>query len=148
MTVKTSQKCPCVHSWFTSQNGQLTGFDHYSYLPLKSSYSRGVKQIKKKKKKPCETNPGDMRMSCISLEDNQRILIETSSCNLQFFSGLITGQLRNFTSCQPRIVFTSPRKATSFTDMHVFNTFLFYIIHLLIAEAKKANQPTKTSTTG
>ena len=34
MTVKTSQKCPCVHSWFNSQTRQLAGFDHYSYLPL------------------------------------------------------------------------------------------------------------------
>ena len=40
MTVKTSQKCPCVHILVNSQNGQLSGFDHYSYLPQKRSCSR------------------------------------------------------------------------------------------------------------
>ena len=40
MTVNTSPKCPCVHIWVNSQNGQLPGFDHYSYLPLKCSCSR------------------------------------------------------------------------------------------------------------
>ena len=29
MTVKTSQKCPCVHIWVYSQNRQLTGLGHY-----------------------------------------------------------------------------------------------------------------------
>ena len=38
----TSQKCPCVHIWVNIQNKQLTGFDLYSYLPLKCSYSRRV----------------------------------------------------------------------------------------------------------
>ena len=42
MKVKTSHKCPCVHIWVNSQNRQLTGFDHYSYLPLKFGYSRRV----------------------------------------------------------------------------------------------------------
>ena len=42
MTVKTSQKCPCVHIWFNSQNRQLTGFDPYSNFWLKCSNSRRV----------------------------------------------------------------------------------------------------------
>ena len=37
MTVKTSQKLPCVHIWVYSQNRQLADFDPYSDLPLKSS---------------------------------------------------------------------------------------------------------------
>ena len=35
MTVKTSQKCPCVQIWVNSQNRQLTDFDLDSNLPLK-----------------------------------------------------------------------------------------------------------------
>ena len=46
MTVKTSQKCACVHIWVNSQNRQLTGFDLYSYLPLMCSYSRRVNLLK------------------------------------------------------------------------------------------------------
>ena len=42
MTVKTSQKCPCVHIWVNSQNRQLTGFDLYSYFQLKCLNSRRV----------------------------------------------------------------------------------------------------------
>ena len=42
ITVKTSLKCPCVHIWVNSQKSQLTDFDHYSYLPLKFSYSQRV----------------------------------------------------------------------------------------------------------
>ena len=42
MTIKTIIKCPCVHIWVNSQNKQWTGFDLYSYLPLKCSYSRRV----------------------------------------------------------------------------------------------------------
>ena len=52
-------------------------------------------------------------------EDDQSILIETSSCNLQFFSELITTQLRDFHMVSPQVAFpylsTSPCKATSFT---------------------------------
>ena len=44
VTVKTSQNCPCAHIWVNSQNRQLTGFDHYNYLPLKFSCSRRVKE--------------------------------------------------------------------------------------------------------
>ena len=47
MTVKTSQKCPCVHIWVNSQNRQMTGFDHYySYLPLKFSYNKTFNKTK------------------------------------------------------------------------------------------------------
>ena len=42
MTVKSSQKCPCVHIWVNSQNGQLTGFDPYSNFPLKCLNSKRV----------------------------------------------------------------------------------------------------------
>ena len=45
MTVNTSQKCPCVHIWVNSQNRQLTGFDLYSYLPLKFSYSTTCRRV-------------------------------------------------------------------------------------------------------
>ena len=41
-----------------------------------------------------------------SPEDDQSILIETSSCNLQFFSELITTQLRDFHMVWPQVVFT------------------------------------------
>ena len=47
MTVKTSQKWPCVYIWANSQNRQLTGFDLCSYLPLKFSYNRRVNGINK-----------------------------------------------------------------------------------------------------
>ena len=40
-----------------------------------------------------------------SPEDDQSILIETSSCNLQFFSELITTQLRDFHMVSPQVVF-------------------------------------------
>ena len=46
MTVKTSQKCPCVHIWVNSQNMQLTDFDLDSNFPLKRSYSRRDKESK------------------------------------------------------------------------------------------------------
>ena len=39
-------------------------------------------------------------------EDDQSILIETSSCNLQFFSELITTQLRDFHIVPQQVVFT------------------------------------------
>ena len=39
-------------------------------------------------------------------EDDQSILIETSSCNLQFFSELTTTQLRDFHMVSPQVVFT------------------------------------------
>ena len=39
-------------------------------------------------------------------EDDQSILIETSSCNLQFFSVLITTQLRDFHMVSLQVVFT------------------------------------------
>ena len=42
MTVKTSQKCPCVHIWVNSQNRQLTGFDPYSNFQLKCLNNRRV----------------------------------------------------------------------------------------------------------
>ena len=42
----------------------------------------------------------------ISGDDDQSILIETSSCNLQFFSELITTQLRDFHMVSPQVVFT------------------------------------------
>ena len=35
-----AKNAPCVHIWVNSQNRQLTGFYHDSYLPLKFSYSR------------------------------------------------------------------------------------------------------------
>ena len=38
-------------------------------------------------------------------EDDQSILIETSSCNLQFISGLITTQLRDFHMVSPQVAF-------------------------------------------
>ena len=41
-----------------------------------------------------------------SPDDDQIILIETSSCNLQFFSELITTQLRDFHMVSPQVVFT------------------------------------------
>ena len=40
-----------------------------------------------------------------SPDDDQRIPIETSSCNLQFFSELITTQLRDFHMVSPQVVF-------------------------------------------
>ena len=40
---KKTGKNARVHIWVNSQNGQLTDFDHYSYLPLKFGYSRMVK---------------------------------------------------------------------------------------------------------
>ena len=40
-----------------------------------------------------------------SPEDDQSILIETSSCNLQFFSELITTQLRDFHMVSPQVAF-------------------------------------------
>ena len=40
--LKPAKKCPCLHIWVNSQNRQLTNFDHYSYLPLKCSYSKMV----------------------------------------------------------------------------------------------------------
>ena len=40
-----------------------------------------------------------------SPEDDQSILIEMSSCNLQFFSELITTQLRDFHMVSPQVVF-------------------------------------------
>ena len=42
MTVKNSQKCPCVHIWVNSQNRQLTGFDLGSNFQLKCLNSRRV----------------------------------------------------------------------------------------------------------
>ena len=39
-------------------------------------------------------------------DDDQSILIETSSCNLQFFSELITTQLRDFYMVSLQVVFT------------------------------------------
>ena len=41
----------------------------------------------------------------LSPEDDQIILIETSSCNLQFFSELITTQLRDFHMVSPQVAF-------------------------------------------
>ena len=35
ITVKISQKCPCVHICVNSQNMQLTDFDLYSNFQLK-----------------------------------------------------------------------------------------------------------------
>ena len=45
-------------------------------------------------------------------DDNQSILIETSSCNLQFFSELITTQLRVFYLVSLQVVFTLLRPIT------------------------------------
>ena len=45
ITVKTSQKCPCMHIWVNSQNRQLTGFDLYSNFSLNCSNSRTVKSV-------------------------------------------------------------------------------------------------------
>ena len=45
MTVKSSQKCPCVHIWVnskTTKKGQLTDFDLYSNFQLKCLNSRRV----------------------------------------------------------------------------------------------------------
>ena len=42
----------------------------------------------------------------VSPDDHQGILIETSSCNLEFFSELITTQLREFHMVSPQVVFT------------------------------------------
>ena len=59
---------------------------------------------------------------CLSPEDDQSILIETSSCNLQFFSELITTQLRDFHMVSPQVAFpylsTSPCKATCLSLVH------------------------------
>ena len=43
-----------------------------------------------------------------SPDDDHSILIETSSCNLQFFSELITTQLRDFHMVSPQVVFSLP----------------------------------------
>ena len=40
------------------------------------------------------------------MEADQSMLIELSSCNLQFFSELITTQLRDFHMVSPQVVFT------------------------------------------
>ena len=42
----------------------------------------------------------------VSPDDNQSMLTETLSCNLQFFSELITTQLRDFHMVSPQVVFT------------------------------------------
>ena len=54
----------------------------------------------------------------IAEHTNPSILIETSSCNLRFFSELITTQLRDFHTVSPQALLylsSSPCKATSFT---------------------------------
>ena len=60
---------------------------------------------------------------CPQDNTDQSILIETSSCNLQFFSELITTQLRDFHMVSPQVAFpylsTSPCKATSFTFLQM-----------------------------
>ena len=43
-----------------------------------------------------------------SPEDDLSILIETSSCNLQFFSELITTQLRDFHMVSPQVASLYP----------------------------------------
>ena len=60
MTVKTTQKCPCAHIWVNS------GFDRYSYLPLKCSYSRRVMQeqiqgLKKRRASHCKKGRGTLK---------------------------------------------------------------------------------------
>ena len=58
-------------------------------------------------------------------QDDQSILIETSSCNLQFFSELITTQLREFHTVSPQVVFLTylPHHA----KLQVFNGMLVLI---------------------
>ena len=45
------------------------------------------------------------KKAIIFTEDDQSILIETSSCNLQFFSEPITTQLRDFHMVSPQVAF-------------------------------------------
>ena len=55
-----------------------------------------------------------------SAEDDQSILIEMSSCNLQFFSELITTQLRDFHMVSPLLI-------TMFRDfMTFYKSVLFW----------------------
>ena len=47
--------------------------------------------------------PAQYNIHQLSKCDDQSILIETSSCNLQFFSELITTQLRDFHMVSPQV---------------------------------------------
>ena len=56
----------------------------------------------------------------ISAKDDQSILIVTSSCNIQFFSELITTQLRDFHMVSPQAVFTLLNIKT---NMYIFRRY-------------------------
>ena len=62
-------------------------------------------------------------------QDDQSILIETSSCNLQFFSELITTQLRDFHMVSLPVVFT----------LLIFLTMQSYKFYLVLYRANSIN---------
>ena len=45
MTVKSSQKFPCVHIWVNSQKGQLTDFDLYNFQLKSASIVGGLAYV-------------------------------------------------------------------------------------------------------
>ena len=69
-------------------------------------------------------------ISIVSPEDHQSILIETSSCNLQFFSELIS-QLRDFHMVSPQVVFTL------LNNLYTNYLFLFQIFSRKLLHSKK-----------
>ena len=90
---------------FTNESTRYHMFFLEVYLP----FSRHIAETAL----PCSAKSGVLKTAQVSKnwgspEDDQSILIETSSCNLQFFSELITTQLRDFHMVSPQVVSTLP----------------------------------------
>ena len=64
-------------------------------------------------------------MYVISHEDDQSILIEMLSCNLQFFLELIATQLRDFHMVSPQVAFPNIYYSTMNTNSYLIKNSSF-----------------------
>ena len=69
-------------------------------------------------------------VTCMYTEDDQSILIETLSCNLQFFSELITTQLRDFHMVSPQVAFPLHVPTCIYLTMQSYKFYTLYKYHL------------------